>query len=397
MDAFYRRVRRRTGLLMDENGGPVGGKLSFDADNRKPWPGDPPAPAPPRFQADAITREVADLVRGSFGHHPGSVCLDTLPATREDAETLWAWALAACLPLFGPYEDAMSRHSSGLFHTRISPLLNLHRLLPSRVVDDVVNGELPLASCEGFVRQVIGWRELVRHVHRATDGFRELPAGRAPVAETPSDAGWSRWSGSEWPRTSASSTEPDGGACPSELGADNPLPPAFWGQPSGLACLDHVVADVWREGWSHHITRLMVLCNLATLLDIDPRELTDWFWVAYTDAYDWVVEPNVLAMGTFAVGDLMTTKPYVSGAAYIDRMSDYCGACRFDPKRTCPITRLYWAFLDRHHDTLRTNPRLRVILASLTRRSEEKRLEDNETFTRVSTALANGQEVVEPP
>ena len=115
-----------------------------------------------------------------------------------------------------------------------------------------------------------------------------------------------------------------------------PLPPAYWGEKSGLACLDRVVADVWAEGYSHHITRLMILSNLATLLDVRPREITDWFWVAYTDAYDWVVEPNVLAMGTFAVGELMTTKPYISGAAYIDRMSDFCADCRFDPRNELP-------------------------------------------------------------
>ena len=154
-----------------------------------------------------------------------------------------------------------------------------------------------------------------------------------------------------------------------------------------------MVSDVWREGWSHHITRLMVLCNLATLLDLDPRELTDWFWVAYTDAYDWVVEPNVLAMGTFAVGDLMTTKPYISGAAYINTMSDFCGACQFNPRRNCPITRLYWAFLDRHRTVLGSNPRLRVIMAALRRRSEEQRTTDEKTFQTVATVLANGDEV----
>jgi deoxyribodipyrimidine photolyase-like uncharacterized protein len=121
-----------------------------------------------------------------------------------------------------------------------------------------------------------------------------------------------------------------------------------------------VVADVWEEGYSHHITRLMILSNIASLLDVSPRELTDWFWVAYTDAYDWVVEPNVLGMGTFALGELMTTKPYVSGAAYINRMSDYCGLCAFDPRSNCPITPLYWAFLQRHQKVLQANPRLRM-------------------------------------
>jgi deoxyribodipyrimidine photolyase-related protein len=178
---------------------------------------------------------------------------------------------------------------------------------------------------------------------------------------------------------------------PSVLGASGPLPPVFWGSPSGLACLDRVVADVWAEGYSHHITRLMVLANLATLLDVSPRELTDWFWVAYADAYDWVVEPNVLGMGTYAVGDLMTTKPYVSGAAYIARMSDYCESCAFDPATTCPITRLYWAFLARHEVRLRDNPRLRLPLQALRKRPAARREEDARTFQQVRSALGAGR------
>ncbi len=168
------------------------------------------------------------------------------------------------------------------------------------------------------------------------------------------------------------------------------MPPAYWGQPSGLRCLDHVVADVWASGYGHHITRLMVLSNIATLIDTSPRELTDWFWLAYTDAYDWVVEPNVLGMGSFAVGELMTTKPYVSGAAYIDRMSDYCAHCEFDPKDNCPITNLYWAFLARHEQQFEGNPRLRLPLASLRRRDGKRRDHDAEVFRWARDTLGAG-------
>ncbi|HYP90363.1 MAG TPA: cryptochrome/photolyase family protein, partial [Polyangiaceae bacterium] len=290
MDAFYRVVRRELNVLM-ERGKPRGGRFSFDAENRKPYRGEPAAPETLRFSPDAVTLEVGELIERHYSQHPGQLDLTSLPATRRDAEQQLDWALANCLPTFGPFEDAMSTTSSGLFHTRLSPLINLHRLLPSVVLAGVLSTSLPLASQEGFVRQVLGWREFVRHVHRATDGFRVLPAG---IIGEP--------------------------AAPSALGAARPLPPAYWGDRSGLACLDHVVTDVWREAYSHHITRLMVLSNLASLLELSPRELTDWFWVAYADAYDWVVEPNVLAMGTYAVADLMTTKPYVSGAAYIQRM-----------------------------------------------------------------------------
>lgn len=384
MDAFYRRVRKRTGLLLDGAGKPEGGKWSHDADNRQFWPGTPPAPEPPRFEADAVTAEVADLIQREYGHHPGVLDVSTLPTTAADARRLWAWALRECMEHFGPFEDAMSTASRTVFHTRISGLLNLHRLLPAEVVRDVADAEIPLSSKEGFIRQVIGWREFVRHVHRATDGFRSV----GPADATPGDGGFERWSGWPWPRTESLV---DGGAQPNALNADTPLPPAFWGTRSGMACLDHVVEGVWREGYGHHITRLMVLANLGTLLDVSPRELTDWFWVAYTDAYDWVVEPNVLGMGTYGAGDCMTTKPYVSGSAYIDKMSDYCAGCGFHPKKTCPITRLYWAFLARHADALSSNHRLGLIMGSLRKRAPEEKQRDAATFEAVRDALLAGE------
>ena len=357
MDAFYRQVRRRTGALM-EAGKPVGGKWSFDADNRKPWRGEPPAPDEPTFAVDDVTQEVIELVERAFADHPGEVRRAHLPATRDDAERLWQWALAACLPQFGPYEDAMSTRSSGLFHTRLSPLLNLHRVLPRRVVEDVLAADLPLGSQEGFVRQVLGWREFVRHVHEATDGLRSL-AGDAIDQNT--------------------------------LRGELPLPDVFWGNaPSGLGCLDAVVDDVWREAYGHHITRLMILGNLATLLGVSPRELTDWFWVAYADAYDWVVEPNVLAMATYAVGELMTTKPYVAGSAYIAKMSDYCKSCAFDPKKTCPITRMYWRFLARNAGRLAGNQRVAMPLRSLQKRKEAEKERDAEVTEIVRQRLADG-------
>ena len=387
MDAFYRHVRQRSGLLMD-GARPVGGKYSFDAENRKPWRGQPPAPEPPRFEPDAVTLEVVDLIAARFAHHPGALDATTLPATAADAEALWRWARSACLPHFGPFEDALSTQSSGLFHTRVSGVLNLHRLLPARLVHEVAADEsLPLACREGFVRQILGWREFVRHVHRQTDGFRELPDGAPHLAATPGDGGYTAWSGERWP--SAASSPGDGGACPSALAAHAPLPAAFWGEPSGLRCLDHVVAGVWREGWSHHISRLMVLSNLSTLLGFEPREVSDWFWVAYVDAFDWVVEPNVLAMGSYAVADLMTTKPYVSGAAYINKMSDFCRGCAFDPAKNCPITRLYWAFLARHEQRLSHNARFFGPIASVRKRAPSEREEDARVFAGVREQLAS--------
>ncbi len=355
MDSFYRQVRKRTGVLM-EQGKPVGGKYSFDADNRERWDGDPPAPPLPTFAVDEITEEVCELVERAFADHPGALRAEHLPATRDDAERLWAWALKECMVHFGPYEDAMSTKSTNLFHTRVSPLLNLYRLLPQRVVDDVLGADLPMNSKEGFVRQVLGWREFVRHVHEVTHGFRDLDQN---VLEGEMD-----------------------------------LPPVFWGgAPSGLACLDRVIDDVWEEAYSHHITRLMILGNLGTLLGVSPRQLSDWFWVAYADAYDWVVEPNVLAMATYGVGELMTTKPYVAGSAYISKMSDYCGACAFHPKKTCPITRLYWDFLARNAARLDGNMRIAMPLRSLKKRSDEQRAADAQVGAWVRGELAAGREL----
>ncbi len=352
MDTFYRHVRTRTGILMDDDGQPAGGRLSFDADNRKAWPGEPAPPEVPRFRPDDITREVAALVEDRFGGHPGILDVGALPASQAQVRRLWDWARTSCLPGFGPYEDAMASGERTLWHTRISGVLNLHRITPREVLDDVLALELPLASKEGFIRQLLGWREFVHHVHEATDGLRSVPSN--------------------------------------VLGASRDLPAAWWGTPSGLRCLDEVVRAVWEEGYSHHITRLMVLSNLALLLDVDPRQLTDWFWVAYTDAYDWVVEPNVLGMGAFATGTLMITKPYVSGAAYIHRMSDYCAGCAFHPKKDCPITPMYWAFLQRHRASLEGNPRMAMPLASCARRSDAQRQRDAAVFERVGELLTAG-------
>ncbi len=385
MDRFYRHVRQRTGVLMDAHGKPVGGKLSFDAENRRRWPGKPPAPAVPRFKPDAITREVGALVEREFAAHPGAIDLAHLPASAADARRFWAWAKTHCLPLFGPYEDAMSVRERTLFHSRVSMLVNLGRLLPRDLIRDVAALDIPLASQEGFIRQVLGWREFMHHVHVATDGFRDVPGARVD-REAPRDGGHGAWRGVAWP------TRPDDdGASPSLLGARAPLPPTYWGVPSGLACVDSVVASVWSEGYSHHITRLMVLSNLANLLDLSPRQLTDWFWVAYVDAYDWVVEPNVLAMGTWAVGDLVVTKPYVASANYISKQSDYCGSCAFDPKQDCPLTRMYWAYFARHREALAGNPRLSRVYRALARRSPDDQRADAETVDEVRASLAAGE------
>ncbi|NCG18885.1 MAG: deoxyribodipyrimidine photolyase [Rhodobacterales bacterium] len=354
MDVFYRAIRRETGILM-KGQKPAGGRFSHDGDNRQPWKGEPTPPTPPSFGVDSIDEEVAALIATEFSSHPGEADASAVPTTDAQAEAAWQWVKESCLEHYGPCEDAMSSHARSLFHSRISPLMNQLRLLPRRVISDVVSMDLPINSQEGFIRQVLGWREFVHHVHDVSDGFRRP------------------------------------GMTADRLASKSPLPAAFWGSPSGLACLDEAVDQVWSEGWTHHIPRLMVLSNIAVLLDVDPRELTDWFWVAFTDAYEWVVEPNVLGMGTFATGELMTTKPYIAGSGYIHRMSDYCKGCAFHAKRTCPLTPMYWAWLSRHDDEVQDVSRLRRQLWSARRRAPEKQSRDARIFTWVSDALAAGE------
>ena len=400
MESFYRAVRKRTGILMDAEGAPIGGKLSFDAENRKPWKGSPAAPVPPRFESpsEPLSREIRAAVReeiaARFAHHPGTLDLDALPVTRREVAALWEWAKAECLPQFGPWEDAMSTRSRGLFHTRISPLLNVGRILARTLVDDALALDMPLQSAEGFVRQVIGWREFVRHVHAETDGFRAGDFARdGDPAGAPGDGGYSRWARTPWRTHAAAPEGVDGGGRPAAFGQRTPLPPAYWGARSGMRCLDSVVADVWAESWSHHITRLMVLGNIATLLDVSPREIADWFWVAYADAWDWVVEPNVMGMATFGAGGIMTTKPYVCGGAYIDRMSDYCKGCAFDPSSDCPVTSLYWAYLERNEKHLDSNPRMWVVLNSMRKRTGGRRTADSARFVALRDMLVRGERI----
>ncbi len=369
MDAFYRHVRRRTGALMSAEGQPLGGRFSFDGDNRERWRGTPAAPRAPRFEPDEVTREVLALIERRWPAHYGTLDDFALPCSAGDAQAMMAFAARACVEHFGPYEDAMSDEEPTLFHTQLSSLLNVGRIAPHAVIAMATRaleeGRAPLQSVEGLVRQVLGWREFVRHVHERTDGFRTV----APDAR------------------------------PSALDAHEALPRAFWEpRETGLRCLDRTLSQVWRTGYSHHITRLMVLSNIATLLGVEPRELSDWFWLAYTDAYDWVVEPNVLAMGTFGAGAVMTTKPYVSGAGYVHRMSDHCKRCRFDPSgrdatRPCPLTPMYWSFLDRNLERLSAIDRVGPALLSARKRTDAQRARDASVLARVRERLAEGAEL----
>ncbi len=381
MDRFYRRLREKSRILM-QGSKPAGDKFVYDSENRKPFKGELPVPIPPAFAPDALTREVIDYIESEYPHHFGQSENFDMPVTQEDCDRMWTFALERLLPVFGPFEDAMRTDEPQLFHSRTSALVNLGRMLPAQMIADVEaaweRGEIPLASAEGFIRQLLGWREFMRHIHEQTDGYRKLAvrqesgAGKtrpAPVQEQ-AQSGKRRPPSTAARSTTAQEADPYAGAKPSALGASLPLPAVYWGVKSGMHCVDTVVAQVIEEGWSHHITRLMVLSNLATLCGFSPRELTDWFWFAYVDAYDWVVETNVLGMATYADGGLTATKPYVSGAAYINRMSNFCGSCQYDPKRatgpgSCPFTALYWTFLERNQAELSGNFRLQMPYATL--------------------------------
>lgn len=367
MDRFYRHMRQKTGILI-QGSKPLGGRYSFDTENRKAFRNQVQVPALPSFSPDRITDEVITLVEETYAHHFGTSRNFNLPCTQTGCESFWRFFLDNLLSHFGPFEDAMRDDQLQLFHSKTSVLLNLGRLLPLNLVRDVaeraVAGAAPMASCEGFIRQLLGWREFMRHIHEQTDGYRLLrdhvPQEQHPRAQEKSpDQTQMAATAYKTPAVD----DPYAGARPSALHASLPLPAVYWGVQSGLHCIDTVVAQVLEEGWSHHITRLMVLSNLATLCGFSPRELTDWFWFAYVDAYDWVVEPNVLGMATYADGGLTATKPYVSGAAYIHRMSNFCGHCQYDPKRSvgpgsCPFTALYWTFLERNASTLAATYRM---------------------------------------
>ncbi len=360
MDRFYQRVRKETGVLMLE-GKPLGGKYSFDSENRMAWKGDPEPQVDPVFDVDSIDQEVNDFVMKTFPTNPGECDLSKVPTTRQQHLVALQWAKEN-MPHFGPYEDAMSEKSRTLFHSKLATSINLHRLAPREVITEMMATDSPLNSLEGFYRQMI-WREYVHHVHEVTDGFRTLESYNHQTDQ------------------------------PNHLNQHNPLPDAYWGAKSGFNCLDSVVESVMDDGWTHHIPRLMILSNFASLLDINPRELTTWFHEAFIDAYDWVVEPNVLGMGTFAMGDVMMTKPYVSGTPYINKMSDFCSSCSLHPKKTCTVSNLYWAYLERHKSSFTGNMRMAMPLRSLAKRSEEKKVEDSMIYASTIEALRAGQKV----
>jgi deoxyribodipyrimidine photolyase-related protein len=342
MESFYREMRRHFAVLMTAEGQPVGGEWNYDKLNRRPLPQGVNPPAPPSFPPDAMTRAVMAEVAALPGL-TGTVDGFDLAVTRPQALAACDDFLAHRLAGFGPYEDAMSRRHATLYHSVLSPYVNIGLLEPlelARAAEQAYHdGRAPLNSVEGFVRQIIGWREYMA---------------------------WQYWRLLDiWPESNA-------------WEAHRPLPDFFWHGETEMACLRSAIQRALETGYTHHIERLMVLSNFCLLAGVEPLEVNDWFLTCFVDGYEWVMPPNVLGMGLNADGGRTATKPYIASANYINKMSDYCAGCRYDRKaRTgsdaCPFNVLYWNFLLEHERRLRANPRMGNAVLGLRYLDEDER------------------------
>ncbi len=327
MEYFYREMRRRTGLLMDGDA-PAGGRWNFDAENRKPAKADLFMPRPPSFAPDAVTEEVLALVEARFGDHFGDLAPFGFAVTRGDAEAAFDAFVEKALPKFGDYQDAMLAGEPFLYHAVIAQYLNcglLDRLRVCRQVETEWRADrVPLNAAEGFIRQIIGWREYVRGIY------------------------WLKMPGYE--RSNF-------------FGHTRKLPGFYWTGETSMECIRAAVTQTRAHAYAHHIQRLMVTGNFALLAGIDPHKLHEWYLAVYADAYEWVELPNTVGMSQFADGGLLASKPYAASGAYINRMSDYCGGCQYDVKQrtgpqACPFNALYWDFISRHRSVIGNNPRM---------------------------------------
>lgn len=342
LEYFYRELRSRTGVLM-KDGKPEGGAWNFDAENREAFgaKGPPDIPAATRFNPDQITREVIDLVNARFQDHPGTVSATPdgfgWPVTRTESLEVLERFIQERLPLFGRYQDAMWQGEPWLFHSHLSVALNL-KLLSAREVVQAAEaayhaGQAPLAATEGFIRQILGWREYVRGIY--------------------------------WTQMPSYLTR-------NHLKANKPLPDFFWTGKTDYNCLRDAITQSLQTGYAHHIQRLMVTGLYALLWGVEPQQIHAWYLSVYVDAVEWVELPNTLGMSQFADGGLMASKPYAASGKYINRMSNYCQSCPYDPalasgEKACPFTRLYWDFLKRHESELAKNPRMVMQIRNLRR------------------------------
>nr|WP_280517804.1 cryptochrome/photolyase family protein [Falsirhodobacter halotolerans] len=342
MEFFYRQMRRKTGLLMDGDK-PAGGQWNYDPDNRKPAKPDLFMPRPPTFAPDATVTGVLNLVEARFPRNFGRLRPFHYATDADQAEQVLAHFLTEALPRFGDYQDAMLSGERTLYHAVISGYMNIGLLDPldvcRRAEGEWQAGRAPLNAVEGFIRQILGWREYVRGIY-----FHEGP---------------------DYPARNA-------------LGHRRDLPPLYWGAETRMNCLSHAVRQTAEDAYAHHIQRLMITGNFALLAGIDPAQVHEWYLSVYFDAYEWVEAPNTVGMSQFADGGLIASKPYVSSGAYIDRMSDYCGTCAYKVRDktgpdACPFNLLYWHFLHRHEDRFRANRRMAPIYRNLDRMGAARR------------------------
>lgn len=342
MENFYREMRRHFTVLLEKDGKPSGGKWNFDQDNRKPIPAGLDLPDAAGWEPDEITRQVIEEIDRE-GHGFGQAAGFRLAVTRKEAREALELFIERRLPNFGPYEDAMTSRSATLFHSLLSPYINIGLLDPLETIRAAERawreGRAPLNSVEGFIRQILGWREFVY---------------------------WQYWQQMPQLRTA------------NHWQSLRPLPSLFWNGATEMNCLRHVIQNVLESGYSHHIERLMIICNFCLLAGIEPRQVADWFNALYIDAFDWVVLPNVIGMGLNADGGKIATKPYLASANYINKMSDYCRGCRYDHKvrtgeNACPFNYLYWNFLLGNETALRSNPRLGPAVLGVGRIDGEER------------------------
>ena len=341
MEYFYREMRRKTGLLM-EGDKPVGGRWNFDHDNRKPAPA-AIRHAPLDFMPDAMTEEVLSLVESRFPDTFGALRPFRYAVDRTGARNALDHFIQHALPGFGDFQDAMLRENRTLYHSILSPYINAGLLLPLEVAQAgeaaYHGGDVPINAVEGFIRQIIGWRDYMRGV---------------------------------WLTQGPDYAEKNG------LNHTRALPEFFWTGETDMACLASTIGQTIDTAYAHHIQRLMVAGNFTLLAGIDPREVYDWFMAAFVDAYGWVMAGNVTGMSQFADGGTVASKPYVSSANYIDKMSDYCGACAYSAKTktgegACPFNLLYWAFLSRHRHAFERNPRMAQMYRTWDRMNPDRR------------------------
>jgi deoxyribodipyrimidine photolyase-related protein len=341
MEYFYREQRQRHAVLVTD-GAPVGGQWNYDADNREAFGAAGPGALPARaaFEPDAITREVIALVGSRFAHHPGRLDGFAWPVTRAQALQALQTFIEQRLPLFGRYQDAMWPGDPWLYHSHLSAALNLKLLNPREVVAAAVAaydaGHAPLASAEGFIRQILGWREYVRGIY-----WTQMPQYLERNA----------------------------------LGAREDLPGWYWTGATDMACLRDALAQTLTHGYANHIQRLMVTGLYALMLGVQPQQVHAWYLAVYVDAVEWVELPNTLGMSQYADGGVMGSKPYIASGKYIERMSPHCKGCRYDPAQrsgdsACPFTTLYWDFLMRHQALLARNPRMALQVKNVARLSQ---------------------------